>query len=125
MTETPIRLMNAALQPPTPEAPKLTEATLYFLDKNDKEFLVCQLSDSKLNANMDLVISNEDAVSFRIKGDGIVHLSGFYEYDDDSDSDSSVGTSKSAVQTAQQFQGLQLASGSSGFGGEPDFGAPK
>lgn len=128
MIETSIRLVNVALQPPTPEEPKLTEARLYIVDKNDDEFLVCTLNDSKLNARLDLFIDCENTVSFRIKGNGTIHMSGYYEYDDsDSDSGSesdSRSSSKTVDEIVQRFQGMQLATGSSssGFGGEPNFG---
>ena len=58
-----------------------------FLEQNKNEFILCNLDyDKIINQQLDLVFDVEEEVSFFLKGDGIVHLSGYVlpdEYDEE------------------------------------------
>ncbi|KAI1304651.1 hypothetical protein HDE_01767 [Halotydeus destructor] len=116
-----IHVVNVALEPPSFEYPIREPVQLYIVSK-DKEFLVATLDRDNMNASVDTVLDPEDSIYFRIKGNGIIHLTGYvddaFDYDDSTDG----STVSSEHEAAAHFQGLRLSNSGCGFlQGEPKF----
>lgn len=128
MLDKPLRISMIALEPPSPDMPynEKTEVTFSILDKTETELKVCKLNYDNMNKTVDLLISDWDRVAFRITGEGTLHLSGYFdEEDDDSDSELSGSCTESDEEdeTAKEFQGLKIAPSTDGGMKMPDFGA--
>lgn len=52
--------------------------SLYII-KDGIEYLICSLNDKNLNQYVGLIFDTEDVITFRIQGEGNIHMSGYYE----------------------------------------------
>ena len=51
--------------------------TSVFIEVDDEEFLICNLSDKILNETLDLNFNGGDKIVFKTTGNGTVHLTGY------------------------------------------------
>lgn len=122
MTERPFRLCNVALEPPSAQDPLPKKIQLYMVNELKVEFMVCQLDENNMNASLDTLLDVDGNITFRVKGQGTVHLTGYYE----DDFESGFSDDTEVVESAQHMQGLKLSGGGQNASfGEPNFGSGK
>jgi len=91
VVEEPFHISKACVEPATCKG----KVASVYVEANDEEFLVCNLSDEILNETLDLNFNAGDKIVFKSSGTGVVHLTGYniqdeagpgmmFESDDDS-----------------------------------------
>jgi len=71
--EDPFHISKACIEPTTSKG----KITSVYVESNDEEFLVCNLSDKILNETLDLNFNMGDKIVFKTSGTGVVHLTGY------------------------------------------------
>jgi len=71
--EDPFHISKACIEPATSKG----KITSVYVESNDEEFLVCNLSDKILNETLDLNFNMGDKIVFKTSGTGVVHLTGY------------------------------------------------
>jgi len=71
--EDPFHISKACIEPATSKG----KFTSVYVESNDEEFLVCNLSDKILNETLDLNFNMGDKIVFKTSGTGVVHLTGY------------------------------------------------
>merc|ERR1712203_1113263 len=71
--EDPFHISKACIEPTTGKG----NITSVYVECNDEEFIVCNLSDKILNETLDLNFNMGDKIVFKTSGTGIVHLTGY------------------------------------------------
>lgn len=54
-----------------------------YLEQDNEEFILCNLSDNNLNESLDLNFTETEKICFRVEGGGTVHLTGYLIPEDD------------------------------------------
>lgn len=86
-------LSNLAFEPNNPGGHEI--ASFYIQKEEDKKILVCSLDEKKPHHFLDLQFNEEDQISLIVKGEGTVHITGYYEDEEDEDESEDEEGSKS------------------------------
>merc|ERR1712241_917277 len=78
LVEEPFHVSKACIEPSTSKG-----ITSVFIEVDDEEFIICNLTDKILNENLDLNFNFGDKIVFRTSGNGTVHLTGYNIVEDD------------------------------------------
>jgi len=78
LVEEPFHISKACIEPSTSKG-----TTSVFIEVDDEEFIICNLTDEILNENLDLNFNFGDKIVFRTSGNGTVHLTGYNIVEDD------------------------------------------
>jgi len=78
LVEEPFHISKACIEPSTSKG-----TTSVFIEVDDEEFIICNLTDKILNENLDLNFNFGDKIVFRTSGNGTVHLTGYNIVEDD------------------------------------------
>jgi len=54
-----------------------------YLEQDNEEFILCNLSDNNLNESLDLNFTESEKICFRVEGGGTVHLTGYLVPEED------------------------------------------
>merc|ERR1711963_508737 len=81
VVETPFHVSKACVEPTTAKG----GFTSIYIEVDDEEFLVCNLSDKIVNENLNLNFNTGDKIVFKTAGNGTVHLTGYNIMEDDND----------------------------------------
>lgn len=73
VVEEPFHISKACVEPTTCKG----KVASVYVEANDEEFLVCNLSDEILNETLDLNFNQGDKIVFKSSGAGVVHLTGY------------------------------------------------
>jgi len=73
VVEEPFHISKACVEPATCKG----KVASVYVEANDEEFLVCNLSDKILNETLDLNFNQGDKIVFKSTGTGVVHLTGY------------------------------------------------
>ena len=71
--EEPFHISKACIEANTSKG----SVTSVFIEVDDEEFLICNLSDKILNETLDLNFNGGDKIVFKTTGNGTVHLTGY------------------------------------------------
>ncbi len=66
-------------------APTSKEAASLWIKKDNEEFLIANLTKDKPQVSINVFISLLDEVSLHTKGNGVLHITGFFEPDQQGD----------------------------------------
>lgn len=66
-------------------APSSKESVSLWVQKEDEEFLIATLTKEKPQATINLFLSLLDDATLKVKGNGVVHVVGFFEPDQEGD----------------------------------------
>lgn len=73
VVEEPFHISKACVEPTTCKG----KVVSVYVEANDEEFLVCNLSDKVMNETLDLNFNDGDKIVFKTSGTGVVHLTGY------------------------------------------------
>jgi len=73
VVEEPFHISKACVEPTTCKG----NVVSVYVEANDEEFLVCNLSDKVMNETLDLNFNDGDKIVFKTSGTGVVHLTGY------------------------------------------------
>jgi len=73
VVEEPFHISKACVEPTTCKG----KVVSVYVEANDEEFLVCNLSDKIMNETLDLNFNDGDKIVFKTSGTGVVHLTGY------------------------------------------------
>jgi len=95
--EDPFHISKACLEPTSVKDGKSSITSVY-IEVDDEEFLLCNLSDKVLNESLDLNFNTGDKLVFKTSGPGVIHLTGYnvevpdeddeFDYDGESEEES-------------------------------------
>merc|ERR1712004_460100 len=95
--EDPFHISKACLEPTSVKDGKSSITSVY-IEVDDEEFLLCNLSDKVLNESLDLNFNTGDKLVFKTSGPGVIHLTGYnvevpdeddeFDYDGESEGES-------------------------------------
>merc|ERR1712062_476512 len=95
--EDPFHISKACLEPTSVKDGKNSITSVY-IEVDDEEFLLCNLSDKVLNESLDLNFNTGDKLVFKTSGPGVIHLTGYnvevpeeddeFDYDGESEEES-------------------------------------
>merc|ERR1711953_1026683 len=74
--EDPFHISKACLEPTSIKDGKNSITSVY-IEVDDEEFLLCNLSDKVLNESLDLNFNTGDKLVFKTSGPGVIHLTGY------------------------------------------------
>merc|ERR1711874_221424 len=84
--EDPFHISKACLEPTSVKDGKNSITSVY-IEVDDEEFLLCNLSDKVLNESLDLNFNTGDKLVFKTSGPGVIHLTGYNVEVPDEDDD--------------------------------------
>jgi FK506-binding nuclear protein len=73
VVEEPFHISKACVEPTTCKG----KVVSVYVEANDEEFLVCNLSDEIMNETLDLNFNDGDKIVFKTSGTAVVHLTGY------------------------------------------------
>merc|ERR1712107_61297 len=74
--EDPFHISKACLEPSSIKDSKNAVTSVY-IEVDDEEFLLCNLTDKVSNESLDLNFNVGDKIVFKTSGAGVVHLTGY------------------------------------------------